>query len=133
MHEHARYTRHATVGTPPSGGGHSATPRRDCVCEEYLRPNTGGKSVPSKFSGLYLRMHQRVIAALAWLSGNPTFLNNANESTIIRSMLHAYKVGEHEARLSMDDHAVTVKEMVRTIVLSLENVYHRDTQWDGWH
>jgi hypothetical protein len=103
------------------------------VCDEYLKPSTGGRTVPSKFSAMYIRMHQRVIAALAWLSGNSTFVSNSKVIAIVRTMLNAYKVGEFAARKVMDEHAAYFREMVRVVIQVLENLYQQPLDWDGWH
>jgi hypothetical protein len=103
------------------------------VCDEYLKPSTGGKAVPSKFSAMYIRMHQRVIAALAWLSGNSTFVSNSKVINIVRLMLNAYKLSEFDARGAMDEHAAYVREMVRVVIQVLENLYQQPYDWDGWH
>jgi hypothetical protein len=103
------------------------------VCDEYSKPNTGGKAVPSKFSGLYARIQQRVIIALAWLLGNMPLVHSATEIAIVKSMLNAYKNGEQEARAYMDEHANTVGCLTKDTIQSLEIVYNHDTQWEGWH
>lgn len=103
------------------------------VCDEYLRPNTGGRAVPSKFAAMYVRMNQRVIAALAWLSGNTSFVSGPDKIAIVRRMLDAYKVGEHEARCSMEKHTSLLRQLAEDTVLTLESIYSHDAQWDGWH
>jgi hypothetical protein len=103
------------------------------ICDEYLRPYTGGKVVPSRFSGLYARAHQRVIAALAWLLGSTWLLQNVNEIDTVKRVLDAYKLGDPEARASMDDCAPHIRDIVLASISTLKSVYTCDKQWHGWH
>ena len=103
------------------------------VCEEYVKPNRGSMAVPSRFSGMYMRIHQRAIAALAWLLGNSCFLDRYEDAVIVRSMLQAYQAGEMQARMSMDNHASHVIEVIRAATATMECIYNHDSDWDGWH
>ena len=103
------------------------------VCDEFLKPATGGKVVPSRFSGLFVRMHQRVISALAWLLGNTMFVSSTHGLLVVRAMLQAYKADEMSARGAMDDSAAYLRELIRAVIVTLQNLYNQPTDWDGWH
>jgi hypothetical protein len=106
------------------------------MCDEYNKPNTGGRAVPSRFTNLYARMRQRAISALAWASGNSAFVcaSGANEHTVsFRDVLDAYRAGEVEARAVMERHSFWLKCATSKLASFLKAVYSRGEEWDGWH
>ena len=103
------------------------------MCDEYLRPRTGGRAVPSKFSTAYARVKHRVIAALAWLLGNASFISDEAGVIVVREMLAAFQSSETEARATMDSNAAYARELALVVTRRLEALYKRSHTWDGWH